>query len=506
MISREGGYGDLDKQQQTLSWKLDADWTAISTGLAEHNVSAGLHWQHENLHRERFSDTYIYNSPSIENRNLDCSGHRIDCLEVQYRQSIEEIEAQLGEPIDFLNLEHLALLENNVLVSPQAFRSRLVYQQENLDVDVQNLSMYLVDNLEWQNLSLNLGLRYDFDDFLKNHNVAPRLSGGYNLFGDKDYLFTFGASRYYDSNLLTYKVRESQLPFLKQSRAIVNSTAQNWRPTSDSAPFRYIFREVDTPYNDEFVLGWKHATDFGSYNIEYVKRKREQQISRSGSNRFYNPEDGIQYRFAENSGSGHNERISLSWSWQYLNNSFWANTTYQLSESYRLSNEVTVEAADIESLIFLRTGNATNGFSYNEIHESELEVAEAEFSQPLTFNLGWTNTYFEQLTTTLIVNVQQSYSDFVYAGETRRSERAEELCSNCEEQEFFIDVLEQVRLPSRALVNASVKWTPKVAGLEGMTIRFDIQNLLDERTYSVSPNDYGIETGRSLWLEIGYNW
>lgn len=505
-VSNQGGYGDLEKTQRTYFFDNlltfnDFEWLGL-----EHAIKVGVQYNNETLKRERFYDTYRYNSPITGVSNLNCNGAIFDCVELTTSITLQELETQLGEPLDFTNPQHVLAYSNIVTIAPQYFAIRSVYPQELIDVNVQNVSFHATDSLDFGDLTVNAAIRVDYDDFLQNVNIAPRLSGGYRVFGDGDKLITFGVNRYYDTNLLSYAVREAQLPYTLERRRIdLNGQLQGWLPLSGSSDFRYRFDNLKTPFNDEFVLGWKQATDWGNYALEYVKRWRKDQIGVTGAP-VYNEVDGYFYRTQANNGRGQNDRISFSWAWQYDTSSFWFNTTYQISEDVSFEQE-DVNVAPIDELIFLRTGSAESGFEYEETTLNNLTLAETEFSQPLAFNFGWTAGWTESLTTSVTGSYRQAFDDYVLTDDVESSGQLLRICSVCDAEEVLnIPVYELVNIPSRFLVNASATWVPEVYGQHALRFRVDIQNLFDSRTYAVAPGVSGIETGRSVWFEVGYQW
>lgn len=507
VLSLEGGYGDLEKTQKTIfihnAIELDSfDWLG-----GAHNLKIGLQYQNETLQRDRFYDSYVYNSPITGISNLSCSGYGFDCEELQTSITIEELEAQLGEPLDFTNPEHVLAYSNIVTMSPQYFALRTVYQKENIDVTLQTSSLYVTDSIDFGDVTVNAGLRADYDDFLENLNIAPRLSIGYRWFGDADRLLSIGLNRYYDSNLLSYKVREQQLPYLLQRREINgNGFVQGWHTLSTDSNYRFLFDNLDTPYNDEAVIGWKQATEIGNFAIEYTKRWRKDQLVRVGEP-FYDETDGYYYRRQSNEGFGENELVSFSWAWQYHDHSFWFNTSYRISEFYSENQTQSTDNATLDELVFLQTTNPDGSSVFTESTRGNMQRIEAQFDQPIRFNLGWTSKWTEALTTSVTGSFVEANQRFVRTTGVRASEQLNRFCPQCTDGEsLLVDVYEQVEIPERFLVNLSFAWTPEVLDDHGLSLRLDVHNLFDQRTYLVAPQAAGVETGRSVWLELGYQW
>ncbi len=204
----------------------------------------------ERMQRIRDKDSYNYNAVRQHSSNinpLNCNGYTLDCVELSFFRPLSELEAELGEPLNFLNPVHVALYGANVAATPQYFESRIVYPEESIDEQLFKAALYLTDQLAIGKLTLNLGLRYNTDNFFKNHNIAPRISGGYDVFGDSDTLLTFGANRYYDAGLLTYKIREVQTPYRTEYRPIRSGVLQGGLESSADSDVRYRYVNVKTP-------------------------------------------------------------------------------------------------------------------------------------------------------------------------------------------------------------------------------------------------------------------
>ncbi|NDW23217.1 TonB-dependent receptor plug domain-containing protein [Alteromonas hispanica] len=506
-ISRQGGYGDLDKQQENLLFDTTLRFNTFSGLGVEHNIEWGIQLQHENLTRRRFYDSYIYNSPVTGIANLDCSGNLFDCVELGTSISIAELETQLGAPLDFANPEHILAYSNIVTTSPQYFSIRAVYPEEYLDVGVGVASMHFTDSIELGNLNINVGVRVDHDNFLKNTNIGPRVSGGYQLFGSGDKLITFGVNRYYDANLLTYKVREQQTPFIFQRRAVSpNGVVQGWQNLAAASDSRFIFNDLATPFNDEFTMGWKQSTWLGNFSLEYTKRWQRDQLIRDGAP-VYNAQDGFFYQGQTNDGKGQNSRVSFSWAALFDVHSLSLNTSYILSESFSSNTEQDIEDALLNDLIFIRETNANGDALFTETTRDNLTIIQSEFSRPLSINFVWAANWSEQITTSVTGTFRTTYEDYVLTEDVAPTSQLGRFASQISvEESFNIPVYQRVEFPNRVLFNASINYTPQVVDDHKLQFRVDMQNIFDQRTYAVAPGISGIELGRSIWFEVGYQW
>lgn len=467
-LSQEGGYGDIDKTQRTLNWNYKLNFAPLFLANSQHNISSGLQYSYEQQIRNRNRNTYVYQSAIDGIENLNCSGFVDDCV------------------------------ENGVDTAPQYFSLRQVYHQEEIDVNIHTTGAYLTDSIEWGNVSLNLGLRYDTESFLKNHNIAPRISLGYHPSGSKKTLLTTGFNRYYDSNMLTYKIREQQIPYSYQRREVNSDDfVQAWEDVSGASSYRYLFNEVDTPYNDEFMLGIKQANQLGAFSIKYVRRwQRDQLLTESTT---FNPADGYYYKNIINADNGENQRLSLSWAKNFGNHNAWGNTSYQLSSSYEF--EESVDSAAVSDIVFIKEENG-----YTESTTSNIGQYASEFGQPITINLGVSSKLADKLTLSLTSTISEGYKTYVDTGRERATEQIERICATCDEFDYIlVPVYERKTIKTKSLFNAGLKWSIALTDKDKITLSSDINNLFNSRTYSTTASGYGIETGRSFWFGISYD-
>lgn len=497
LVSQEGGYGSIDKTQRNVRAESQLSFNRFQLAGAEHQLTAGAQFDRESLQRQRFADSYAYNSARQFSSNLyplNCNGYTLDCVELSLFQPIAELEAILGEPLNFNNPQHVLLYQQNIASTPQYFELRRVYQAETIDVSMAKYAVYLNDQLNFSRLQLNIGLRYSTDDFFKNHDISPRLSGGYDLFDNGQSMLTFGASRYYDAGLLTYKVREVQLPYRTEYRPVRNGVLQSWLTSSAASDLRYRYVNVKTPYNDELTLGFKQATNYlGNFSIKAVKRWKKAQLAAAGDPIL---ENGYRYSYQDNSAYGYSERLSLAWDILVGQHSFWANTSF--SNNYRSSNsyEEKIDNVPVDELVF-----------YNNIiiTKSQLDLVNTNFSRPLVINLGWNVRWTASLDSSISATYSGSYETAVHNGRYQATGELSWLCPECQSTSITLPVYENVMLRSRAMFNLALRYQLPSTRFGSGRITADISNLLNSRTYLVSAGGNGIETGRQFWLGISYD-
>lgn len=497
-VSLEGGYGNLEKIQTTFSWESNLNGKTDLFGLM-HNWMMGIEVDNETLQRQRHTSAYVFNSAvqystDIGGAQLNCNGFTLDCKELDYRLPLSELEAQLGAPLDFSNIDHVLAYSDNIAVTPQYFQSRRVYPKENIEVSVNKLSLYMSDDFDWRRLNAYIGLRYDWDDFFQNHNLAPRMQLGWDMLGNGSLMTVLGANRYYDAGLLTYKVKELEEPFYTQYRRVTDSVLQGWQLSSADSDYRTGYKEVKTPYDDEMVLGWKHSTSsFGIYSVRYVKRWKRDQLARMGESVL--EADGYRYAYQDNSGSGESERISVSWSKRWKRQSFWLNASHTESIKTVSSYDTRVEDVPADELVY---------YDGHLITSAQLDSLDSDFSKPVIANLGWTGSWFDGFTTSISGTYKGAYdtaerSGFYNIGDVVWT------CPECQSDTVSVQQYRKNHYPETLMLNLSTHFDVKVSRLASLKISFDVLNLLNERTYTVRESESGVEVGRQLWLGASVN-
>ncbi|MCZ4250643.1 TonB-dependent receptor plug domain-containing protein [Pseudoalteromonas shioyasakiensis] len=497
-VSEYGGYGNLDNTQTSFNWRNTLTLERKKWGNTEHAIRVGAELNHQNYERTRQQNYYKYDSPvqySSTNAQLNCSGYTLDCVEQSFYVDLDTLAEQLGGSIDFNNPEHLLAYSNNVATTAQYFNSRLVTPRENIDVSLNKAALYATDVITWKQFDFHLGVRYDYDDFFKNHNIAPRLSMGYDVFNDGNTLLTAGLNRYYDAGLLGYKIKEQQKFAYREYRPIQSGYLQAWLPSSYTGNFRYIFDDVKSPYDDEIALGLRHATEsFGNFAVKYVHRDKKDQLSRNKETNLKN--DGYQYITIYNNGTGESERYSLSWDAKFGDHSIWANASYSQNSESNSDYTATPDNTPIESLVY---------YEGELMSLSELDTLKANFGRPVTANFGWNTDWTDTFSTGLTATYSGSYTTAIKSSSDQRIGIGSE-CTTCEAVEIFVPKYEAHTFDSRIMFALSSRWDYQISQSQSVEVRLDISNLFNARSHAITEGNSGIEPGRMFWLGVSYNY
>lgn len=496
LVSKEGGRGGLDNEQQNLSTEQKLLFDRFAAADSWHQFSLGFQFEREQQRRQRRQNVYYYNSARQYSSNtapLDCNGYEIDCQPLTFQQPLTELVASLGRPLDLTRLDDLTLYSANIVTTPQYFESRLVYPQERLTVTLQKAGLFLTDQIDWHQFEFQLGLRLDQDDFFNNLTLSPRLAGGYRVGDDPNTLLTFGLNRYYDAGLITYKMRAEQLPYRTEYRPVRQGIVQSWLASSAESDVRYRYQNVATPYDDETTLGYKHLVEhWGTFSVKAVWRWKRQQLgSATDAER---GADGYRYLSQTNEGTGYSRRLSLAWHHRWLQHSIWANTSFSKTFSSTNSYDEAVANTPQDELVYLD----------NELTSlSRLNRQNTNFARPLLLNFGVSSDWTDKFSTALTGVYTGGYDAAVDTGSVRASGQLKQQCPECESSNILIPVYATEQLPAKWLLNLSLRLDyPTASG--DWQLNADISNLLDSRTYTVGPGQVGIEVGRQFWLGARY--
>jgi len=497
-VSEYGGYGNLDNTQTTFNWRNTLTLERKKWGNTEHAIRVGAELNHQNYERTRQQNYYKYDSPiqySSTNAQLNCSGYTLDCVEQSFYVDLDTLAEQLGGSIDFNNPEHLLAYSNNVATTAQYFNSRLVTPSEYIDVSLNKAALYATDVITWKQFDFHFGVRYDYDDFFKNHNIAPRFSMGYDVFNDGNTLLTAGLNRYYDAGLLGYKIKEQQKFAYREYRPIQSGYLQAWLPSSYTGNFRYIYDDVKSPYDDEIALGLRHATEsFGNFAVKYVHRDKKDQLSRNEETNLKN--DGYQYITIYNNGTGESERYSLSWDAKFGDHSIWANASYSQNSESNSDYTATPDNTPIESLVY---------YEGELMSLSELDTLKANFGRPVTANFGWNTDWTDTFSTGLTATYSGSYTTAIKSSSDQLIGIGSE-CTTCEAVEIFVPKYEAHTFDARIMFALSSRWEYQVSQSQSLEVRLDISNLFNARSHAITEGNSGIEPGRMFWLGVSYNY
>lgn len=449
--SREGGFGDLDKKDKRLSIDQEFKFNEVEWAGLKHQVSTGLQVAHNIANYTRDS-ALNSNSTAQASSVVDCQGNNYDCID--------------GE---------------------QYFRRRTVYEAEDVEVSVNTMGVFVEDYFKWQNIEVSPGVRADYDDFTKNLNIAPRLAAKYNLGANQQHKLTAGINRYYGNSPLTYKLREARTQGTLQERSLNgDNTLGDWVDSSNIGTL-YQYDQLDTPFNDEWNLGYAYEADLFKVGIDFTHRDGKDLFARERVNI-----GGVNYYIQNNNGTSESETLAL---------------TIQSTEPYDFKGaSISWSAGLSHNAIF----NSHNDFddTVDEDDVNEWRIYDGElvrkidkpadnFNRPILghFSLSadipaWNLTFSNRTSYT------GGYKDYDDVG-TR------DVVIPGQSGTTTVDVYEVVQFDPAVMFDWIIRYEQPLSSLESVYAELQIDNVFNEGRRQGGSSTETYDMGRQFWLEFG---
>ena len=193
----EGQFGGIDQIQNDINFKSDFAFEPVSAWISTHTFRVGAELIYQHAMYDKFEPTYMYFYTLAVSNNTYYGN--------QGKFAIAKHSNQWnGQPDSFGNISanHQYFLPLLAIVEPNKFSlAGLTY------------AAYVEDDINFDlggggDINARLGVRLDGDDYLNKLKFAPRFSLQYVAPWKSEWesALTFGANRYYQRNLLTYRL------------------------------------------------------------------------------------------------------------------------------------------------------------------------------------------------------------------------------------------------------------------------------------------------------------
>lgn len=342
-FSKEGGLGDLERNQQSMEFSVDWKSLPIDRGDTQHSVNIGLLYKFIDADMMRPEDAASYTRPELE-ATLSCPADDIACV-----------------------------------TNEQYLSKRKIYLAGSTEVRVQAYDLYVEDDIHYLRFTIRPGLRFSYDDLMQNKNLAPRLAASYDLFGDGSTLLTSGWNRYYDRSIPTYKLRENITPHVLETRSYAAGTLTDWAPKPYLSPFGNRFTQLETPYSDEANVGLNQQFFGGRLILEYIERRYRDQLAKE-----VDPFDidakpyVVREATLNNNGQKDYKSARMAWERQGQKHFVSFNLTWEEVETSNDSYDDIFDDADLEEQVW-----------YNGKLLYTYELPRNDYTRPWTANLIW---------------------------------------------------------------------------------------------------------------------
>ncbi len=502
----EGGYGDIDQLQNTISFKSDFEFLKLNVLNTTHSFNMGLELEYATISKERLNNYYIYNLNDL----ADLGNNQ--CVVDSFGFLSCSTSSPYFEPS----------------WSGQYFTKATVYELYKVKFDTFSYGYYLEDdtNIDFGDggeINARLGFRFDGDSYMKKHTVAPRFSINYVAPWDNDYktILVFGANRYYGRNLFSYRLYDVAMNYQTEYKR--DNAESEWVVDSTTTgTSSYRFDRLKVPYNDEFMTGFtQHLWNF-TLTLKYIYRKGNDeimQVSRSTAGASNLDDYSSSYTVWTNDGNSKTNVISLILQnekaleiWKLKNYFMIAFDWTDVRRSYNIYNTDSAYYNDDDILVEGKVmkyrdrpvDNYTRPWTlrFNTLHTFEIGKAKLLWNNLFRYRAAYT-----KLSSCTLSNYNNGYCPWY------DTSRASEFSTQYGKMKF----------------NGAFTWDMRIGAefdfFEGNTfyVNFDILNILNMKNVTSFGNSsgntsnsstqsiasYGIpiyEIGRQVWIQVGYKY
>jgi hypothetical protein len=439
--NREGGFGDIEKTQESTQLKGHVDFAAADTGPVRHRANAGFDYEYITGRFERPQRTFSYAVGTVSSV-VDCGEDSFACVD--------------GE---------------------QFLSTRQVYEAADKTVRMNRVALYAEDRIGLGRVELRPGLRLDYEDYMNNTDLAPRLAASWDTFGDGRSVLFAGANRYYGQTLLTDALREAIPPVRTETRVLGTDN----RPTAWQ--FKSLIKianrrsDLDTPYSDELTAGLRQRLLGGELILDYIHRDFRDEVAREKTV----AADGFTYFTLNNNGRSRHESYRAAWERRWGRQALWVNLAYQETTTNADSYDTLLDEVAREQLVW---------FDGKLLRREELPRTD--------FNRKWVGNlvYFCRLPYGFdFSNVTQYRSGFralSFTGKNYTLPDGEK-----------VPLYTEVDFPQAWTFDWELSWHADLPREQRLTLALEVYNVFDRKIH-VGGDVNRYETGRQFWAGAEY--
>lgn len=421
----------------------------------------------------------------------------IEAQRVRERDLVSHLTADISPQTVCLKDEGLSCVTGSY-----ALTSQLRYGAFDASANIDAYSLWAEYRTDVAGFDVRAGLRYDYESFLENHNLAPRLSvsrdlpwAGINV--------TAGANRYYGRSFVGYALREGAGVARRYTRLPIISDGQrqwtdNWSQTLHLDSNRYSGQGLETPYSDELTLAVRGPVAWlgGSYRVRGVLRESRDQFSRSerGTETFVNDLGNTATRniyVMTNDGERSYRGLSLEY-------------TRPIGSDHTLTFSTNLSHTEASNISYFDMSDETElsgvmVYYKDEIVDVMRAIADNQlenFASPLIINADWGARWLGGRVRT---NVNARYTDGF--------SRVDDSGANIRIDGVSYDVYEKLDYPSTVDVNLSL--TADIARTNWGDVLLDVRvnnlfNTVLNDSYGSTSQPY--QLGRNAWVSVKFRY
>ncbi|MCI6988913.1 MAG: TonB-dependent receptor plug domain-containing protein [Campylobacter sp.] len=464
----DGVGGDVDQKQSKFAYSLDVEFNEFDLGITSHSFIAGLHLDKTDAKYD-IKNPYYHATTPLNLGIFSCKKDDIFCLDDE-------------------------IIANRYQNWSGQYFNRYNYYQGKIDVDMKTYAFYLEDKIKIDRFTIRPGFRLDKNDYMGNLNYSPRLSVNADVFNDDKTNIFGGYNRYYGRSIFAYKLRDGM--------SALESSYKRKNPNSPweydkSALNSYNFKDLDVPYDDEYVVGF--AQKFGDFELsgKYTRREGKDLIRRTSASKMgATPGDGKtlrkDYYYYTNEGESKTNIYTLKLKNLNQLEAFGTYNSFEISYNYIDTKRNFDNFNDIFDDYYDKATKVV--YKDKVINQTELpkntndipwKVTATTITKIPSMHFTWSNFF----------TLQGGYDAIVRDGKVDiDGKRLTKYKDKSIDNSFTWDTRLSLEFP---LPKESFAF-----------INFDIYNILDDEN-AVSISDNGVvnyDVGRQFWLEVGYRW
>lgn len=452
----EGGWGELEMHQKMLEISSSIAFNPVQLGWWEHSFSTGF----EFMNTTADSSNSGYTSYTSAKAPADPSG-------------------LVGDKSD------------GVITGEQYASFKSIFPEYSRSMTINEFAAFIQDEFKFSHFTFRPGLRFSFDDFTENLDIAYRLKLDYDLLDNGDYILTFGANRYYGQQLLTNALHSR--PKNKGFRRTYDEstgTLSDWAPSGFPRPDpRYALAELDTPYSDELSLGFNANLWYGvKLNMEINNRQSEKQLRLLKVKN--NTPEGTQYTY-EYTNEGSSTYLGLTGSLSKSFETSWGSHSLNLGVSY---SERETDFKD--NMLFVGTDFEEPGYDevfYNGELIDRTELPATNYNSPWVVTLSYSGKFYEDRLRLGTSARYQSATDVI------EQEKDDIAGPDGVEHESYRDATRG----DGVIVDASIEYDVLRYEDHTFTLLFDVDNVFN--TFRESSESGSWSKGRQLYAGFKYS-
>lgn len=233
--SNEGGWGDVDQEQENIAYQGKLKWEPLDLLGMSHTFEAGVELDYQRSSYVRHTQYEQYQA-SLNTNTCNMPGGAVD---TQY--------CSLATPWN---------VASNV--RGQYLAQRIIYYAGAYELNNKMRGAFLQDDVRLGDVRLRLGVRYDSDELSPKSSIAPRLSAFWDVAGKGTTLIEAGANRYYGRNFFDFYAHSKRLALQTspQTRTLSGGLLKDWAAPVMAANWAwYKTGDMKVPYTDEKMLG-----------------------------------------------------------------------------------------------------------------------------------------------------------------------------------------------------------------------------------------------------------